>query len=81
MPPAAAREEITLDEQAGSPSVGIGHDTLIRNAIIDKNAHIGDGVRLVNEQNVKEGVFEGFEVHDGVIVVYKYAIIRSGTVF
>ena len=74
-------QEISLDEQASSPSVGIGRNTHIRNAIIDKNARIGDGVRLVNEQDVKEGVFDGFEVHDGIIVVYKNAIIRSGTVF
>lgn len=74
-------QEIDLDRSAGSPSVGIGVDTVIENAIIDKNARIGDRVRLVNEQQVQEGVYNQFEVRDGIIVVYKNAIIASGTTF
>ncbi|MDP2982492.1 MAG: glucose-1-phosphate adenylyltransferase [Candidatus Latescibacter sp.] len=74
-------EEIDLDRMAGSPMVGTGNDTVIENAIIDKNARIGDRVRLVNENHVMEGVYDTFEVHDGIIVVYKNAIIPSGTMF
>lgn len=74
-------QEIDLDRSAGSPSVGIGSGSTIENAIIDKNARIGENVRLVNEQNITEGVFSQFEVRDGIIVVYKNAIIPSGTIF
>jgi glucose-1-phosphate adenylyltransferase len=74
-------KEIDIDRAAGSPNVGIGANTVIENAIIDKNARIGDNVRLVNEKKIKEGVFDTFEVHDGIIVVYKNAIIPSGTKF
>lgn len=70
-----------LARAAGSPMIGIGAGSVIENAIIDKNARIGDGVRLVNEQNVQEAVFPTFEVRDGIIVVYKNAIIPAGTTF
>ncbi|MHB9031161.1 MAG: glucose-1-phosphate adenylyltransferase [Candidatus Latescibacterota bacterium] len=74
-------QEIDIDRSAGSPTVGIGTDSVIENAIIDKNARIGDRVRLTNEQNIQDGTYNNFEVHDGIIVVYKNAIISSGTVF
>jgi len=74
-------EEIKIDNDAGSPVVGLGKNVIIENAIIDKNARIGDNVRLVNEQKVTESEQEGFEVRDGIIVVQKNAIIRPGTTF
>ena len=38
------------DDAAGrQPRLGIGRDVVLRRAIVDKNARIGDGVRLVNE--------------------------------
>lgn len=74
-------DEIRENQKAGSPVVGIGQNTVIENAIIDKNARIGDNVRLVNEKNVENGIFSNFEVSDGIIVVYKNAIIPSGVTF
>jgi glucose-1-phosphate adenylyltransferase len=74
-------EEIDIDVKAGSPIIGIGKSSTIENAIIDKNARIGDSVHLVNEKNIPEGVFANFEVKDGIIVVYKNAIIPSRTIF
>ncbi len=74
-------DEIRESEAAGSPILGIGRNTVIEQAIIDKNACIGDNVRLVNEQNITDGVFDNFEVREGIIIVYKTAIILSGTVF
>ena len=74
-------DEIKEDKAAGSPIVGIGENTIIENAIIDKNARIGENVRLINENKVNEGVYDNFEVNDGIIVVYKNAIIKSGTTF
>src|SRR3989442_10624940 len=41
-------EDMREDRAAELPSVGIGEDTIIRRAIIDKNARIGAGVRLLN---------------------------------
>ena len=74
-------DEMEVDRRAGAPNVGIGYDTVIENAIIDKNARIGDHVRLVNENGVTTGSYEGFEVRDGIIVVPKNAIVPSGRKF
>jgi len=75
------QEEIEIERKSGSPVVGIGRNVVIENAIIDKNARIGDNVRLVNKNRVAEAKCDGFEVRDGIIVVQKNAIIRPGTTF
>jgi len=64
----------------GLPALGIGRDTIIRRAIVDKNARIGDGVRLVNESGVREASGENFVIVDGIIVIPRGAVVPSGTV-
>ena len=39
-------------ELAAGPALGIGRDVVLDRVIVDKNARIGDGVRLVNEQRL-----------------------------
>ena len=46
------------DAPLGSPRVGIGENSVIENAIIDKNARIGRDVRIVNADGVDEAVDE-----------------------
>src|SRR4029453_7224405 len=47
-------EEVQRAGGSGLPPIGIGDDTVVRRAIIDKNARIGRGVRIVNEAGVQE---------------------------
>jgi glucose-1-phosphate adenylyltransferase len=68
-------------EQVGDiPGLGIGRNCIIKNAIIDKNARIGDNCVLTPEG--KPDMFEsmGMMVRDGVLCVFKNAVIPSGTV-
>jgi glucose-1-phosphate adenylyltransferase len=62
--------------------VGIGTDTIIRGAIIDKNARIGHDVKIVNKDNVQEAEREnqGFYIRSGIVVVLKNAVIPDGTI-
>jgi glucose-1-phosphate adenylyltransferase len=62
--------------------LGIGRDTTIRKAIVDKNAHIGSNVQIVNKDRVEEADKEnlGFIIRSGIVVVVKGAIIPDGTV-
>lgn len=62
--------------------MGIGADTTIRRAIIDKNARIGQNVKIINKDRVEEAEREkqGFFIRNGIIVVFKGAIIPDGTV-
>jgi glucose-1-phosphate adenylyltransferase len=62
--------------------VGIGTDTIIRGAIIDKNARIGHDVKIINKDNVQEADREsqGFYIRSGIVVVLKNAVIPDGTI-
>jgi glucose-1-phosphate adenylyltransferase len=68
--------------EEGNIPVGIGAETIIRRAIIDKNARIGHDVRIINKDNVQEANREaqGFYIRSGIVVVLKGAIIPDGTV-
>lgn len=59
--------------------LGIGRDCYIEDAIIDKNARIGDRV-VISPKEKKDGVYQNYTVSDGVIVVAKGAVIPSDTV-
>jgi len=67
------------NSRAGRPDVGIGRRCKIRNAIIDKNACIGDDVVLDPEG--KPDLFQSGAayVRDGVLIVQKGGIVPSGT--
>lgn len=53
---------------------------MIRRAIIDQNARIGEGCRIgIDDIPRPEGDFDSYSVHDGIIVIHKGAIIRNGT--
>jgi len=46
--------------------------------IVDKNARIADGVRLVNDQHLEHLDGEGFAIRDGIIIVPKGAEVTKG---
>ena len=75
-----SREDIARNRERGVPAVGIGNDCEIRNAIVDKNARIGHGVRLVNANGVAAATAENYSIVDGIIVIPKGAIVPDGTV-
>jgi glucose-1-phosphate adenylyltransferase len=61
------------------PRLGIGRDVVLDRVIVDKNARIGDGARLVNEAGVQQADGDGFYIRNGIIVVPKDGVIRPGT--
>jgi len=61
------------------PRLGIGRDAVLDGVIVDKNAHIGDGATLVNEQNHQEYDGEGYYIRRGIIIVPKGSVIKAGT--
>jgi glucose-1-phosphate adenylyltransferase len=69
------------DESVGRHEVelGIGRDVILDRVIVDKNARIADGVRLVNDGNVMNADGEAWYIRDGIIVVAKGAVVRTGT--
>ncbi|XP_068651440.1 inactive glucose-1-phosphate adenylyltransferase small subunit 2, chloroplastic [Aristolochia californica] len=78
-----------MDDQHGKMKngeeipIGIGEQSQIRKAIIDKNARIGKNVRIVNIDNVQEGEREanGYVISGGIVIVLRSAVIPNGTIF
>jgi glucose-1-phosphate adenylyltransferase len=66
----------------GGVALGIGADTTIRRAIVDKNARIGRNVQIINKDRVEEANREnqGFYIRSGIVVVLKNATIADGTI-
>ena len=68
------------EPKPGDPPVGVGEGCEISNAIIDKNARIGRGVRICNERGVQEADGDGWAIRDGIVVVEKNGVVPDGTV-
>jgi glucose-1-phosphate adenylyltransferase len=62
-----------------APRLGIGREVELDRVIVDKNARIGDGARLLNASGVEEADGDGYHIRNGVIIVPKDGIIRPGT--
>ena len=64
----------------GKIPLGVGANTVIRKAIVDKNARIGRNVQIVNKDGVVEGSQEslGFVIQNGIVVIIKNATIPDG---
>jgi glucose-1-phosphate adenylyltransferase len=66
------------DAAADGAGLGVGRDVVLDRVIVDKNARIGDGVRLVNETGVQHADGEGYVIRNGIIIVPKGASVMSG---
>jgi len=75
-----SKEQKEKNLELGIPNIGIGDRCEIRNAIIDKNARIGEEAKLVNARGVSEETTEDYVIREGIIVIPKNAIIPKGTV-
>ena len=67
----------------GHPSgvaLGIGPGVTLDRVIVDKNARIGEGARLVNERGLQEFDGPNYFIREGILIVPKGAVIAPGTV-
>ncbi|KAK8636294.1 hypothetical protein V6N13_004998 [Hibiscus sabdariffa] len=65
----------------GSVPIRIGKNSHVKTAIIDKNARIGDDVKIINSDNVQEAAreTEGYFIKSGIVTIVKDALIPAGT--
>jgi glucose-1-phosphate adenylyltransferase len=61
------------------PLLGIGENSHIENAIIDKNARIGRNVTIRNRRGLSDYDGDSYFVRDGIVIVPKGASIADGT--
>ncbi|GMI81040.1 ADP-glucose pyrophosphorylase small subunit 2 [Hibiscus trionum] len=71
-----------IEDGRESVPIGIGENTEIRKAIVDKNARIGNNVKIINKDNVEEGDREGngYIISGRIIVVLRSAQIPDDTI-
>lgn len=75
-----SQDSIAQHEQAGKPRIGIGSGCRIENAIIDKNARVGNNV-IISPAGKPENLDHPlYYIRDGVVVIPKSAMIPHGTV-
>jgi glucose-1-phosphate adenylyltransferase len=75
-----SKESVDRHEREGKPRIGIGSNCKIENAIIDKNARIGNNVKISPAGKPDELDHELCYIRDGIIIIPKNAIIPHGTV-
>lgn len=63
----------------GAPPIGIGSHTTISDAIVDKNARIGERVVISPEGKPPEMDGDNFYIRDGIVIIPKNAVIPDGT--
>jgi glucose-1-phosphate adenylyltransferase len=74
------QESVDEHEREGKPRIGIGAHCKIENAIIDKNARIGNNVVISPAGKPDKMDHELYYIRDGIIIIPKKTIIPHGTV-
>ncbi|MFN2187625.1 MAG: glucose-1-phosphate adenylyltransferase [Candidatus Promineifilaceae bacterium] len=75
-----SRSDIKEAIRTGVPKVGIGPDSVIQGAIIDKNAAIGRQVIIRDMPDRPDEEYENWVAREGIVIVPKNAVIPDGTV-
>ena len=73
-------ESIAKNEHEGKPRIGIGANCKIENAIVDKNARIGDNVKISPVGKPENTDHELYFIRDGIVIIPKNAVLPHGTV-
>jgi glucose-1-phosphate adenylyltransferase len=73
-------DDAAYNRQMRIPDIGIGKGSILRNTIVDKNAHIGSGVRLLNESGIQHQDGQGYYIRDGIVIVPKNGVLPDGTI-
>ena len=73
--------EIKSNLDQGKPHVGVGANSRISRAILDKNVRIGKNVKLINRDGIDsyDAPDGSFHIRDGLIIVPKNGTIPDGT--
>jgi glucose-1-phosphate adenylyltransferase len=73
-------ESIKANEAAGRPRIGVGSNARIENAIVDKNARIGDNVVISPAGKPDKVDHPLYYIRDGIVIIPKSGMVPHGTV-
>jgi glucose-1-phosphate adenylyltransferase len=72
-------EELAERTDRNVPPIGIGRNTVVDRAIIDKNARIGENVVITPDGKAPNVDSENYYIRDGVVVIPKNAVLPDGS--
>ena len=73
-------DDMKENRQLDRPDVGIGPNSFIEGAIIDKNARIGSGVIIRHVPDRPEEEQDSWVSREGIVIIPKNAVVADGTV-
>lgn len=73
-------ESIERNAAAGRPRIGVGKNTRIENAILDKNVRIGDNVVISPAGKPPNVDHPLYYIRDGIVIIPKNGVVPSGTI-
>ncbi len=72
-------KQIAANVRSNRPNIGIGAGSVIKDAIVDKNARIGRNVRITNEAGIVESDDAvHYVIRDKIVVIPKFTILQDG---
>jgi glucose-1-phosphate adenylyltransferase len=71
--------EREANRNGGLPDFGIGDNTVIERAILDKDCRIGKNVRILKAGRVQEADGPNYAIRDGIVVIPNDALVPDGT--
>ena len=72
-------EELAERTNRNVPPIGIGRNSVVDRAIIDKNARIGENVVITPDGKAPNVDSENYYIRDGVVVIPKNAVLPDGS--
>jgi glucose-1-phosphate adenylyltransferase len=72
-------ESVARNRAEGRPPIGIGANTRTENAIIDKNARVGDNCVITPAGKPKEADHPLYYIRDGIVIIPKNGCVPAGT--
>lgn len=73
-------EERSSNLAKGVPNLTVGDDTIIENAILDKDCRIGSNVRITNTKRLQDAEEANYVIREGIVVVPRGAVVPDGAV-
>jgi glucose-1-phosphate adenylyltransferase len=75
-----SKESVDRHEREGKPRIGVGSNCKIDNTIIDKNARIGNNVKISPAGKPDKLDHELYYIRDGIVIIPKGGLIPHGMV-
>ena len=75
-----SKKMMNENKKLNRPNIGIGIDSVIESAIVDKNARIGRNVHIKKIDNREDTENENWVAREGLVIVPKSAVIPDNTI-